>query len=118
MTRVLLIFLDGIGLGDDDPAINPFAAAHTPTLNELAGARWLRDTPVTTTGARVHPTDRALGVPASRRAPAARRHPNWGQRPALIASTTPAPNPASPAPRARNNPPPLSARDPRRAPPR
>ena len=46
MTRVLLIFLDGIGLGDDDPAINPFAAARTPTLEALAGGRrWLRDTP-------------------------------------------------------------------------
>lgn len=42
--RILFIFLDGIGLGDDDPTLNPFAAAHTPTLNALANhQRWLRD---------------------------------------------------------------------------
>jgi 2,3-bisphosphoglycerate-independent phosphoglycerate mutase len=41
--HVLLIFLDGIGLGDDDPAINPFAAADLPTLHDLSnGHRWLR----------------------------------------------------------------------------
>jgi len=40
--RVLLIFLDGIGLGDDDPAVNPFAVAHMPTLTGLTnGRRWL-----------------------------------------------------------------------------
>ncbi|MBN1681235.1 MAG: peptidase [Anaerolineae bacterium] len=63
--HVLLIFLDGIGLGDDDPAINPFAAAHTPTLNALAGGRrWLRDTPRTDTGRALFiPTDPRLGVP-------------------------------------------------------
>lgn len=43
MKHILLIFLDGIGLGDDDPQHNPFAAAHTPTLDALAnGRRWLR----------------------------------------------------------------------------
>jgi 2,3-bisphosphoglycerate-independent phosphoglycerate mutase len=35
MTRVLFLFIDGIGLGDDDPSINPFAAATLPTLAEL-----------------------------------------------------------------------------------
>ncbi|KXK20738.1 MAG: hypothetical protein UZ15_CFX003001638 [Chloroflexi bacterium OLB15] len=30
--HVLLIFLDGIGLGADDPLTNPFAAANTSTL--------------------------------------------------------------------------------------
>ena len=65
MTHVLLIFLDGIGLGDDDPAINPFAAAHTPTLDALAGGRrWLRDAPRHDTGRAVFiPTDPRLGVP-------------------------------------------------------
>lgn len=64
MTRVLLIFLDGIGLGDDDPTLNPFAAAHTPTLNMLAGGRrWLRDTPRVDTGRALFiPTDPRLGV--------------------------------------------------------
>lgn len=65
MTRVLLIFLDGIGLGDDDPAVNPFAVAHTPTLHALAGGRrWLRETPRTDTGRALFiPTDPRLGVP-------------------------------------------------------
>ncbi|MBN1203078.1 MAG: hypothetical protein JXJ20_14605 [Anaerolineae bacterium] len=65
MTHVLLIFLDGIGLGDDNPAINPFAAASTPTLDALAGGRkWLRDTPRTDTGRALFiPTDPRLGVP-------------------------------------------------------
>ena len=45
MKHILLIFLDGIGLGQNDPTTNPFAAATTPTLDALAnGHRWLRDT--------------------------------------------------------------------------
>jgi len=43
MKHILLIFLDGIGLGDDNPETNPFAVANTPTLIALAnGHRWLR----------------------------------------------------------------------------
>jgi 2,3-bisphosphoglycerate-independent phosphoglycerate mutase len=65
MTHVLLVFLDGIGLGDDDPAVNPFAAAHTPTLDALAGGRrWMRGTPRTDTGRALFiPTDPRLGLP-------------------------------------------------------
>src|SRR5690606_16097721 len=65
MTHVLLIFLDGIGLGDDDPATNPFAAAHTPTPNALAGGHnWLRTTPRIDTGRALFiPTDPRLAVP-------------------------------------------------------
>lgn len=65
MTHILLIFLDGIGLGDDDPATNPFAAAHTPTLDALAGGhRWLRTTPRLDTGRALFiPTDPRLAVP-------------------------------------------------------
>jgi 2,3-bisphosphoglycerate-independent phosphoglycerate mutase len=65
MTHVLIIFLDGIGLGDDDPAHNPFAVAHTPTLAALAGGRrWLRGVPCTDTGRALFiPTDPRLGVP-------------------------------------------------------
>jgi len=37
---LLLLFLDGVGLGDDDPEVNPFAAADTPVLDELAGGAW------------------------------------------------------------------------------
>jgi 2,3-bisphosphoglycerate-independent phosphoglycerate mutase len=63
--HILLLFLDGIGLGADDPAVNPFAAADTPTLTALAGGRkWLRDTPRTETARAVFiPTDPRLGVP-------------------------------------------------------
>ncbi len=62
--HVLLLFLDGIGLGDDDPAVNPFAAAHTPTLDALAGGHhWLRGTPPGDTGRALFiPTDANLGV--------------------------------------------------------
>jgi 2,3-bisphosphoglycerate-independent phosphoglycerate mutase len=62
--HILMLFLDGIGLGDDDPTINPFAVANTPTLHFLAnGHRWLRST-----GRQIGdrsafiPTDPRLGV--------------------------------------------------------
>lgn len=63
--HILLLFLDGIGLGDDNPTINPFAAANTPTLNALAGGhRWWRGVPRTETGRAIFvPTDPRLGVP-------------------------------------------------------
>jgi hypothetical protein len=37
MPRVLLLFVDGVGLGDDDPAVNPFVTARIPTFTELSG---------------------------------------------------------------------------------
>jgi hypothetical protein len=64
MRHILLIFMDGIGLGDDDPATNPFAAAHTPTLDALAGGRhWIRSTG-RSAGARsiFVPTDPRMGI--------------------------------------------------------
>lgn len=39
--RVLFIFLDGIGLGDNDPQTNPFARAKMPNLNNLLEGRSL-----------------------------------------------------------------------------
>lgn len=39
--RVLFIFLDGIGLGKNDPETNPFARAKMPTLNNLLDGRSL-----------------------------------------------------------------------------
>jgi len=39
--RVLFIFLDGIGLGVNDPATNPFARAKMPNLNALLDGRSL-----------------------------------------------------------------------------
>ena len=62
--RVLFLFLDGIGLGEDDPSLNPFAAAHLPTLQALSGGyKWLRSTPRLDSGrAAFIPTDAQLGV--------------------------------------------------------
>jgi 2,3-bisphosphoglycerate-independent phosphoglycerate mutase len=39
--RLLFLFLDGVGLGVDDPDINPFTRAATPTLQELLGGKRL-----------------------------------------------------------------------------
>jgi len=63
--HVLLIFVDGIGLGSDDPGNNPFAAANTPTLHALAGGnKWINSTPRTDSArATFIPTDTRFGVP-------------------------------------------------------
>lgn len=59
MPRVLLIFIDGIGLGPDLPDTNPFAAY---------GPCWGLDRPLTQSGAGAHaaavvvPTDATLGI--------------------------------------------------------
>jgi 2,3-bisphosphoglycerate-independent phosphoglycerate mutase len=61
--HVLFLFLDGIGLGVDDPAINPFAAAQMPLLNDLAGGRWLAGLGRQDNGrASFVPTDPRMGV--------------------------------------------------------
>jgi 2,3-bisphosphoglycerate-independent phosphoglycerate mutase len=62
--RVLLLFLDGIGLGDPDPTYNPFAAAHLPTLQALSnGLPWLRSTPITSSERAIFlPIDPRLGI--------------------------------------------------------
>ncbi len=39
--KLLFLFLDGIGLGVDDPEINPFARAEMPHLESLLGGRKL-----------------------------------------------------------------------------
>ncbi len=41
MTRVLFIFLDGIGLGADDPETNPLARADMPFVRSLLGGQRL-----------------------------------------------------------------------------
>ena len=65
MRHILMIFLDGIGLGDDDPAINPFAAADLPTLHALTnGQRWVRGSGRQESArAILIPTDAQMGVP-------------------------------------------------------
>src|SRR5262245_60973001 len=65
MKHILLVFLDGIGLGDDDPATNPFAAADLPTLHALTnGHRWVRGIGrQESERAILVPTDPRMGVP-------------------------------------------------------
>lgn len=41
MSRVLLLFMDGVGLGASDPTCNPFAACDMPALETLLGGRKL-----------------------------------------------------------------------------
>ena len=62
--RILTLFLDGIGLGADDPEANPFAAADTPVMRSLAnGRRWLQDTGWQESERAIFiPTDARLGV--------------------------------------------------------
>jgi 2,3-bisphosphoglycerate-independent phosphoglycerate mutase len=37
--KLLFIFMDGIGLGENDPSINPFARARMPLLHKLLGGQ-------------------------------------------------------------------------------
>jgi hypothetical protein len=63
--RILFIFLDGIGLGTDDPAINPFARAELPTIESLLGGHKLlaSTAPFEGDGATLLALDAGLGVP-------------------------------------------------------
>ncbi|HXF62135.1 MAG TPA: hypothetical protein VNK95_10985 [Caldilineaceae bacterium] len=65
MKRVIFLFLDGVGLGEDDPAVNPLAAEDYPTLLRLLdGRRAVRSTGrFSTSWAELIPTDAHLGVP-------------------------------------------------------
>lgn len=64
MGRVLMLFMDGVGIGKKDPAVNPLCAARLPALRSLGGGdipslghRRLRGT-----GSVVLPLDATLGV--------------------------------------------------------
>ena len=65
MTRVVVLFLDGVGLGDDDPQVNPLAAAQLPVLTGLLGGRRLvaGSGRIEAAQATMIPTDAGLGVP-------------------------------------------------------
>jgi 2,3-bisphosphoglycerate-independent phosphoglycerate mutase len=65
MTRVVVLFLDGVGLGDDDPQVNPLAAARLPVLTGLLGGRRLvaGSGRIDAAQATMIPTDAGLGVP-------------------------------------------------------
>jgi hypothetical protein len=60
----LVVFLDGVGLGDDDPEINPLAHAKLPTLSRLLnGRRPVRaNGGYTTDQATLLPLDAQMGV--------------------------------------------------------
>jgi hypothetical protein len=62
--RVLFIFLDGIGLGENDPETNPFARANMPNLNRWLGGKSLlkEAAPFHGEQATLLPVDPAVGV--------------------------------------------------------
>jgi hypothetical protein len=62
--RVLFLFLDGVGLGPDDPGTNPLAKASMPNLSRLLGGQRLVTgvTPLETARATVVALDACLGV--------------------------------------------------------
>ena len=61
---ILFFFLDGVGLGANNPAINPFARANMPNLqNLLDGERLLSGIPQRSTRADLLALDACLGVP-------------------------------------------------------
>ncbi|MFO7544604.1 MAG: hypothetical protein R6W77_03820 [Trueperaceae bacterium] len=60
--NVLFLFLDGVGLGDDDPAINPLVAAELPTIRHGVGAAPDRHAvPVTASGRVFRALDAGMG---------------------------------------------------------
>ena len=63
-TRVLVVFLDGVGVGDDDVAYNPLAAAVTPALDDLLEGRRLAASQLPFSGARASARglDATLGI--------------------------------------------------------
>jgi hypothetical protein len=66
MRHILFFFLDGIGLGQNDPRSNPFAIANLSTLHNLLDGRRLLNTTARFDNPRTHslfiPTDASLGV--------------------------------------------------------
>lgn len=63
--RAFLLFLDGVGLGSDDAAVNPLLTARMPALRSLLGGQPLsaRALPYARTGLAAAVTDPTLGVP-------------------------------------------------------
>lgn len=62
--RVLMLFLDGVGLGMPDPSTNPFFAARLPSLRSLLGGELpsLAKSTVSTQVASLLPLDATLGI--------------------------------------------------------
>lgn len=63
--KILFLFLDGIGLGENDPARNPFARLEMPTLQALLGGRKMLAANAPYHGGRASllALDAGLGVP-------------------------------------------------------
>lgn len=57
--------MDGVGLGQNDPAANPFVSAQLPSLSGLLGDGWYLASarPITTESASFIPTNATLGLP-------------------------------------------------------
>jgi len=60
---MLMIFADGVGLGDPDPASNPLVRARTPTFRRLLGGPLAGRVALRTPAAVMAPLDAQLGVP-------------------------------------------------------
>lgn len=62
--HLLILFLDGVGMGPNDPATNPFVTARMPRLAALLGDGWYLDrtAPIFAPHATLVPTDANLGV--------------------------------------------------------
>lgn len=64
MRRVLLIFIDGLGLGENDPVANPLVRFDPPFFRTLFGKPLVRELgPVMSDEVCLVPTDATLGVP-------------------------------------------------------
>jgi 2,3-bisphosphoglycerate-independent phosphoglycerate mutase len=64
MRRVLLIFIDGLGMGDNDPAANPLVRFDPPYFRTLFGKPLVRDLGcVLSDNTCLVPTDASLGIP-------------------------------------------------------
>jgi 2,3-bisphosphoglycerate-independent phosphoglycerate mutase len=63
--HILFLFLDGVGLGPDDPATNPFARAEMPNLSQLLDGRRLvaGTAPLVAERASLVGLDASMGVP-------------------------------------------------------
>jgi hypothetical protein len=67
MAKVLFLFMDGVGLGESDPSLNPFVAADMPTLEGLlGGAKMVASTaPFHGEFASMVSVDAQMGVPGT-----------------------------------------------------
>ncbi len=63
MVPVLLLFLDGVGLGEEDPQHNPWVRAHTPVLRGLLGRPLAGLERIERDGLLLTPANATLGVP-------------------------------------------------------